>query len=405
MDLQKKLDELGSAFEQFKKANDARLDEIKTKGSASAATEEKVGKVEAHIQKLEGQIETLTKAVQRGGPGNAPEMTDEQKDKAAVQSYKAATRDFMRKGIEVPKEQKEFLRKAMSIISDEDGGFFVDPETNGRIESTIYESSPVRQLSEVISISSNEYKFLYDQDEASASWVGETATRSETNTPVLKEITIPVHEMYAKPKATQQLLDDAAVNLEAWLSGKVSDKFARSEASAFISGNGSGKPKGILAYGVDNTVGFNQVEVKRTASATAIAGDDLIGVQHLLKEGYQRNASWLINRLIISEIRKLKDSVSGQYLWQPGLREGTPNVLLGRPVYMASDLDSTVAIDKYTAIYGDFKAGYLVVDRVGIRVLRDPFSSKPYVEFYTTKRVGGGVKNFEALKIMRQKAS
>lgn len=404
MEVQKKLDELGTAFEQFKKTNDERLDALK-KGLSTSAIEEKQGKIESHIQKLEGEIETLTKALQRGGPGNAPEQTDEQKDKAALAAYKSATREFMRKGIEVPKEQREFLRKAMSVQSDEDGGFFVDPETNGRIESTIFESSPVRQLAEVITISSDEYKFLYDQNEASASWVGETQTRSETDTPQMKEIAIPVHEIYAKPKATQKLLDDAAVNLEAWLSGKVADKFARAEASAFISGNGAAKPKGILAYGVDNTVGFGQVEVKRSTSATAISGDDLIGFQALLKEGYQRNASWMINRLIISEVRKLKDSVSGQYLWQPGLREGTPNVLLGRPVYMAADLDSTLAIDKYTAIYGDFKAGYLVVDRVGIRVLRDPFSSKPYVEFYTTKRVGGGVKNFEALKIFRQKAS
>jgi HK97 family phage major capsid protein len=402
MELQKKLDELGSAFEQFKKTNDERLNEIKAKGQASAATEEKLSKVEGHITKLEASIEAMTKALNR--TGNGAEETEESKNKKELQAYKSACREFMRKGVALPAEMQEFAKKAMSVDSDDDGGFFVDPEMNGKITSTIFESSPVRQLAEVMTISSDSYKFLHDDDEAAAEWVGEVQARNETASPTIKELVIPVHELHASPKATQKLLDDAAVNLEAWLSGKVADKFARSEASAFISGNGVGKPKGILAY-ANASAGFGKVEVSRTASATALAGDDLISVQHKLKEGYQKNASWLVNRLITGEVRKLKDSVSGQYLWQPGLREGTPNVLLGRPVYFASDLDSTLAIDKYTAIYGDIKAGYLIVDRVGIRVLRDPYTAKPYVSFYTTKRVGGGVQNFEALKIMQQKAN
>ncbi len=404
MKIEEKLQELGTAFEEFKKTNDARLDQIKKFGVASAATEEKLGKVEEHISKLETQIEAMTKALNRTGNGNGGEETDEQKASKELKSYKSGFREFMRKGTELTAEQKAFAQKAMSVDSDEDGGFFVDPETNGKIVEKMYESSPVRQLADSITISSDSFKFLYDGDEAAAEWVGETQSRNNTNTPQLNEIIIPVHELHASPKATQKLLDDAAVNLEAWLTGKVSSKFGRAEATAFISGNGVGKPKGILAY-ANASAGFNKVEVNRTASATAIAGDDLIATQHKLKEGYQRNASWLINRLIISEIRKLKDSVSGQYLWQPGLREGTPNVLLGRPVYFAADMDSTLAIDKYTAIYGDIKAGYLVVDRIGVRVLRDPFTAKPYVVFYTTKRVGGGVQDFDALKIMQQKAS
>jgi HK97 family phage major capsid protein len=256
----------------------------------------------------------------------------------------------------------------------------------------------------VITISSDSYKFLYDGDEADAEWVGETQARNNTNTPQIKEIEIPVHELHASPKATQKLLDDAAVNLESWLADKVSGKFARKEATAFISGDGSGKPKGILSY-ANSAEGYGKVQVQRTNTATALIGEDFIDVQTLLKEPYQKNASWLINRLMIGNVRKLKDTVTGQYIWQPGLLAGAPNVLLGRPVYMASDLDSTLAIDKFTAIYGDIKAGYLVVDRIGIRVLRDPFTAKPYVTFYTTKRVGGGVQNFEALKILQQKAS
>ncbi len=401
-ELNKKLEEMGRAFETFKKTNDQRLDEMKSRGAASSATEEKLSKVESHIQKLEGEIENMTKALNR--TGNGAGETEEQVDKKAASAYKNATRAFMRKGIEVPAEQKEWLKKAMSVDSDEDGGFFVDPETNGRITQTLFESSPIRQLADSITISSDRYKFLHDEGEAGSGWVGEMAARSNTDTPQLQEIEIPVHELHASPKATQKLLDDAAVNLEAWLSSKVADKFARDEATAFISGNGVAKPKGILAY-ANASAGFNKVQVQRAADNTTLAGEDFIDVQSLLKEPYQKNASWLINRLNVANIRKLKDAVSGQYLWQPGLQGGTPNVLLGRPVYFASDLDSTLENDKYTAIYGDIKAGYLIVDRIGIRVLRDPFTAKPYVVFYTTKRVGGGVQNFEALKILQQKSS
>jgi HK97 family phage major capsid protein len=402
MEIEKKLTELGTAFEDFKKANDARLDEIKKYGVASGLTEEKVGKVEAHIAKLEASIETMTKAMQRTGNGVAE--TEEQKSKKEMQEYKNAVRSYMRKCLELPKEMKDFATKEMSVDSDEDGGFFVDTETNGKIVTKLFESSPIRQLADKMTISSDSYKFIYDGDEAGSGWVGETQARTVTSSPQIKEVVIPVHELYASPRATQKLLDDAAVNLENWLAGKVSEKFARDEATAFMSGNGVGKPKGILAY-ANAAAGFNQVQVNRTATATAIVGDDLIATQEMLKEGYQNNASWLINRLIIGQIRRLKDVTSGQYIWQPGLMAGAPNQLLGKPVYMASDLDSTLAIDKYTAIYGDVKAGYLIVDRVGIRVLRDPYTAKPYVIFYTTKRVGGGVQDGDALKIMQQKAN
>ncbi len=404
MELKEKMDELGTAFEEFKKTNDKRLDEIKKYGVAASATEEKLGKVEKSIANLEGQIEAMTKALNRTGPGNAPEKTDDQKLAEEKLAYKMGFREFMRKGTELKPEQKAFAQKAMTVDSDEDGGFFVDPETNGKIVEKIFESSPMRQLADSLTISSDSYKFIYDGDEADAEWVGETQTRSATTTPQIKEIVIPVHELHASPKASQKLLDDAAVNLEQWLANKVSSKFGRKEATAFISGNGVAQPKGVLAYAAA-AAAFNAVEVTRTADNTAIAGEDLIAVQSTLFEGYQNNASWLINRLIIAEIRKLKDATSGQYLWQPGLQGGTPNVLLGRPVYYAADLDSTLNTDKYTAIYGDIRAGYLIVDRIGVRVLRDPYTAKPYVVFYTTKRVGGGVQDFDALKILQQKAS
>jgi len=277
----------------------------------------------------------------------------------------------------------------------------VPEETSSEIVKKVYESSPIRQLASVQVIGTSSLEILLDLGEAGSGWVGETETRAETDTPQWNEIEIPVHELYAKPRATQKLLDDAAINVEAWLAGKVAEKFSRDEATAFISGNGTKKPKGITAYA--SGTGFGQVERATAVDDTTFSGngDDLIATQALLKEPYQNNASWLMNRLIVAELRKIKSTLSGEYMWQPGLAQGQPAQLLGKPVYFASDLPSTIVASTDTIIYGDFKQGYQVVDRVGIRVLRDPFSSKPYVEFYTTKRVGGGVKNFEALKVLR----
>lgn len=400
MEIKEKLDELGRVFEDFKKANNAELAEIKKWGTASTATSERVEKLNSVMDKLEKQIESMQVAMNRsGGAGN---QSVEEKEKQAVVDYKNALFSYMRKGDSTKvAELQAWARKAMSVDSDADGGFLVSPELSSEIVKKVFESSPVRQLASVQSISTDSFEILEDLDEASSGWVGETQTRSETNTPTVKKIIIPAHELHASPKASQKVLDDAAINLEAWLQEKVSSKFARDEATAFISGNGVGKPKGILDYGSGD--GFGLIERVATAANNALTGDDLIDLQTALKEPYQNNATFLINRARVGGIRKLKGNTSGDYLWQPGLGGGIPPMLLGRPVMYASDLPSAITATTDTVIYGDFKAGYQVVDRVGVRVLRDPFTAKPHVLFYTTKRVGGGVKNFEALKVLRIK--
>lgn len=398
MDLTKKMDALGSAFEAFKKHNDERLSEIEKKGQPSADTLEKVEKANQHISTLEKQIEEMKVAMNRTQVGDNPKSKRDEK----LIEYKSALAAYMKKGIEPSAELQEFAKKEMSIFSDQDGGFFVTPELSGEIATTIFETSPMRQLASVQQIGSDSLDIIYDGDEVASGWVGETAARTATDTPQINKINIPVHELYANPKATQRLLDDASVNVEAWLNGKVAEKFGRDENTAFISGNGVGKPKGVLAY--TSGTGFNQVQRVETAANNAFDGNDFIGIQASLKEGYQANASWLINRLIVGEIRKLKDTNTGQYIWQPGLSAGQPNTLLGRPVFFATDLQaSIVANADGMAIYGDIRAAYQVVDRVGIRVLRDAYTAKPFVTFYTTKRVGGGVKLFEAVKVLKQK--
>ena len=412
MEIKEQLESLHKTFDEFKKANDARIAEIQKKGYASLETEEKVNKVEAAIQKLEKSLEQAQAALNRNG-GLGGETSEQKNEKMALEAKKQLNA-FLRKGrfkggsadggdfMEMTPEMKSFLEsKDMSVDSDVDGGFLVLPEISANIEKKVYESSPIRQLASVDTISSDSLEIYEDLDEAGDAWVGETESRSTTSTPQIKKEVIYIHEQQAMPKITQKLLDDAKWNMEAWLSGKVSDKFGRSEATAFINGNGVKKPKGILSYASGTS--FGQVERVETLANNAIVGDDLIEVQTALKEAYQGNASWLMNRTMLGRLRKLKAAVSGDYMWQPGLSIGMPSTLLGRPVYMASDLPSTITATTDSIIYGDIKAGYQVLDRAGIRILRDPYTVKGFVLMYTTKRVGGGVKNFEAIKVLKTK--
>lgn len=395
MEIKEQMDKLGSAFEEFKKVNDKRLDEIKANGASKKDTEEKLAKIEKDIQGYEEKITQLNAALARS---TQLQETDEQKAKKASKVYGKAFDKFMRKGDLIKPEEYHPEFKDMSVDVDVDGGFLVTPEVSSEIVKKVFESSAVRQLASATTISTDALEMLEDLDEAGAGWVGENDARPKTSSPQWNKIVIPAHELYAMPKATQKLLDDAAVNLESWLAAKVSEKFARMEATAFINGNSPVQPKGILSYA--SGTGFGQVERVITALNSVIAGDDLIDLQTALKEPYQANASFLINRARIGGIRKLK-ATDGHYIWQPGLQANVPGLLLGRPVYMTADLPSAIAPEADTIIYGDIREAYQIVDRFGIRVLRDPYTVKGAVMFYTTKRVGGGVKNFEAAKILR----
>ncbi len=212
----------------------------------------------------------------------------------------------------------------------------------------------------------------------------------------MKKIVIPVHELYANPLASQKLLDDGNINVEAWIASKVSEKFARAEATAFVQGNGVGQPRGFMTYAAGTS--FGTIEQVITGDADQLTADGLITLLYSLKAPYRANASFLMKRLSVAAVRKFKDAGTGTYLWQPSLQMGQPDLLLGRPLYDAEDIAAEGA-NALAAVCGDFKSGYQIVDRFGIRVLRDPYSNKPYVAFYTTKRVGGDVKNFEAIKI------
>lgn len=388
-----KVDAIGTAWEQFKQKNDERLNEISKKGAADPLLTEQLKTLGATIdgQKssldaANAEIEAMKTALARGNRGGEGESaTPEQK------AYKEAFASYLRKG------ETGIDTKALSVGSDPDGGYTVTPFMSNQITKVINESSPIRALASVQTISTDSLEFLEDVQTLTSGWTGETTTVAETATPQIGKRNIPVHEMYAQPKATQKLLDDSAINIEQWLADKFSESFALREATAFVSGDGVGKPRGILTYAAGTSWG--QVQQINSGSASAITADGLIKLFYAVKEGYLAGSTFLMNRATVQAARLLKDTTN-QYIWQPGLQAGTPDLILGKPVAMAADMP-TEASNALAVAFGNFRNAYQIVDRNGIRVLRDPYTEKPFVKFYATKRVGGDVANFEAIKLLK----
>jgi HK97 family phage major capsid protein len=390
-DVKQAVDALGRAFAEFRAANDEALRQKADRGASDPVTERKIERINDELDTLRDRIErTQTALNRRVAPSLGARRADDEPDE-----HKAAFTDYLRKGNEAALARLD--HKALSVGTDHEGGYAVPAQLSASIVKTIRESSPIRALAGVETIATDSLEMLVDKDEAGVGWVSETAARPETDAPELAKIIIPVHEMYAEPRATQKLIDDASIDVEAWLAEKVAERFARLEASAFVNGSGVGQPRGFLTYPAGT--GWGQVEQINSGSSGAVSADGLINLQGALIPEYAANASWVMNRLTLRDVRKLKDQ-QGQYLWQPGLGENAPETLLGRPIAKASDMP-VVGANALSIAFGDFRRGYQVVDRTGIRVLRDPFTAKPYVKFYTTKRVGGDVINFDAIKIQK----
>ncbi len=390
-EITERVSHLGHAWEEFKHVNDARLREIETKGSADGLYNEHLNNISRALDGYKSRLDTIETAYSRPEFGSS-----ESKASAVPSEYSKAFRNYLRKGMDAGLEQ--LSTKALSVGSDPDGGYLVTPTMSQTIVKAVFETSPMRQLASVETISSDALELIDDHDQASAGWTSETGSISETNTPQIAKRNIATHELYAQPKATQKLVDDSAIDIEAWLSGKIADIFAQKENTAFISGSGSGQPRGILTYtaGTD----WNQIEQINSGTSAQVTSDGLIELFYSLKDAYTRNASFLMNRTTIQAVRLLKESTTDQYLWQPGLAAGAPDTLMGVPVLMAADMPVAAANSLSVAV-GDFKAAYQIVDRLGVRILRDPFTEKPFVKFYATKRVGGDVINFDAIKLMK----
>lgn len=354
-----------------------------------------IKKQDAAIDGLLDEVKTL-KANQTELYGD-----DFQADKSGI-TQKQALNTFLKGGLSgmSPAEQK-----ALSAGSDANGGYIVFDDQDTAMGRILSEASPIREIAQVRNTSSGKYTKPHVVAGAGAGWVGETASRPETQSPTIAELEFPVMELYANIFQTQTWLDDAAIDGEAFVAEEARIAFAEQEGNAFVQGDGTGKPKGIIGgYAAVAEASHAWGDIGYIASGAAGAftaskpADALIDLVYSIKSGYRQNARFLFNRMTQAEIRKLKGE-DGEYLWQLSGANHNPTVL-GHPITEAEDMPD-LAADSLSIAFGDFKRGYLVVDRTGVRVLRDPYSNKPYILLYTTKRVGGGVQDFDAIKLMK----
>ena len=390
-------DDFMQAFEAFKETNDERLSQIESRVSADVLTSEKLERINKTLDENKAIADSLAIKAARPQLGSSPVRSG-----AALQ-HKAAFDGYMRSG------ESGGLRalegKALSVGSDPDGGYLVPDETETTVMRSLKDISPIRAIATVRQVSATTFKKPFSITGPGAGWIGEAAARPETTSPTLAELTFPTMELYAMPSATQSLLDDSAVNVDEWLAEEIRIAFAEQEGTAFVVGDGTNQPKGFLDYTKVDNASWSHGNVGYIA--TGVAGgfnvanpsDNLIDLIYAAKSGYRGNGWWVMNRATQAEIRKIKDA-DGNYIWQPGERAGAEPTLMNFRIAESEDMPD-IALDSFSIAFGDFKRGYLIVDRVGIRVLRDPFSSKPYVLFYTTKRVGGGIQDFDALKLLK----
>jgi HK97 family phage major capsid protein len=389
--------EMMRAFEEFKQANDQKLSE---KRSVDVVLEEKIARIDGaiggHNQRLDAIELKQARPVLGAEKPETPEANLSLEHKAAFEAYVRSGESVNLRALEL---------KALSAGSNPDGGFVVPPEIERQIGEKLINISPIRALSSQRTISSNVYKKPMMTAGPGAGWVGETDARTQTATPTLDELSFPAMELYAMPAATQTLLEDAAVNIDEWLAGEVQTVFAAQEGAAFVTGDGVNKPKGFLSYPTIASGSWTWGNIGYVASGVAGAfpatnqSDVLIDLIYAVRAGYRQNAVFVMNRKTQSAVRKFKDT-TGNYLWQPPATPGSRASLMGFPLYDVEDMPD-VSAGSLSIAFGDFARGYLVVDRAGVTVLRDPYTAKPYVLFYTTKRVGGGVQDFDAIKVMK----
>jgi HK97 family phage major capsid protein len=397
------------AFESFKKSNDERLEAIE-KGAGVAELETKTDKQIADIIKSIDlankesaeakarvqEIESLAKAVTKGD------------DEESTEEVKKGIESFFRNANEGDTLVKHLVDlgievKGMSIGSDPNGGYLVLPTMGNLTKTRYFESSPVRQVANTVTISTDEYVIPVDNSDVGAYWASELAARTETATPTIGEVRIPVNELVALPAISQRLLDDAYVNVEAMLNEKVADEFSRKEATAFVRGTGVNQPRGFLTYPAWAGESFEANAIQQVNSGTSgtVTADGVIDLQNSLKEVYQAGAVFMMKRSTFSDVVKLKTN-DGEYLVNRAFDKnaGVPFSILGAPVYFADDMDA-VAADALAIAYGDFRRGYTIVDRIGIRVLRDPYTTYPSIVYKFATRVGGGLVNSEAIKLQK----
>ena len=396
---QDRLDLLGASFQEIRHDMDQqKTDDI--------VLTEKMHRLEEALDRQQQLIQKMHLATSRPALDRGPPALSSRENEAFGQ--------YLRKGLTLGSEvsldpvwrHTKSLRATDPQNEGNLGGDLVPQEISHQIHSLLEEASFFRKIASVTTVSTESLELLMDKGEAGVGWAGEIDPREETSTPELTQIRIPVHELYARPRATQRLLDDAFLDVENWLAQKVAEQMAVTESHAFVNGDGNGKPSGFLTYPRASTGGeWGKIETLSTGTDGEFPAENpadcLVEMFYRLKPAYLKDAVWLMSRSAQAAVRKLKDSNGLYFLWQPNLSHEALPTLLGYPVYVTDHMPAlTPGTPAPCLAFGNFKQAYHVVDRQGLHILRDPYSAKPYVEFYITKRLGGCVVNFEALKLL-----
>jgi HK97 family phage major capsid protein len=397
-----KLNAIASAFEEFKTKNDSVIAEEIKKNTADVVRKEEVDRINGSITDLLAEVKALKTRNARLGAG-------EQEADPAKAEHKTALRNYILTGDE--SGFKALQAKSLSVTTSANGGFAVPEEIDTQILDLIKRSSPVRSVANVVVAGTSDFKKLVNLRGTASGWVGETSSRPETNTPTLAEVPAIFGEVYCNLAATQSILQDAFFNVEAWLAAEAAQEFATAEGAAFVSGDGTNKPKGFLTYTTaasgDATRTFGQLQLVKTGVAAGFVatstsgnpGDTFVDTIQSMKPELRGGAVWMMNSLTLASVRKFKD-VDGNYIWRMGLTDDYPETILGYRVVDAPDMPD-VATNTLPIAFGNFNRGYTIVDRPGTFIsLRDPFTNKPFVMFYSSRRVGGMVVDSEAIKLL-----
>ena len=422
------IDKIATAFEEYKKTNDARMEAIKA-GKGTAELDAKLARIDEHIDSLgevKTKLEKMETKLSRPGVGSG-DSAQSGTETPEVREYREALTNWIRKSNDVDAEIK--LKEAVSAIvakskagplerraaqvitsTGSAGGYALPEVIERQIARLTADISPIRQIATVRTVGSPDYKELVDIGGAGFEWVGETDARNQTNTPDLYEVAPTFGMASAKPQASEESLDDLFFDVEGWLIESAVEAIAAGEGAAYVTGNGTKKPTGILggpapvATGdASRAFGTLQYFASGQAAAMPTSADTFLDMVYGVRARYRNNARWLTAKAVLSSMRKYKDS-SGQYLWQPALTAGQPATFLGYGITEAEDMPA-VAANSFPLAFGDFKEGYLIVDRVGMRITRDEITTPGFVKFYVRKRTGGKLRNTQAIKLLKIAAS
>lgn len=392
------IEQQGKAFEEFKKSNDERLAALE-KGEARSELEAKTDRINDELGRLSAVVDELAKKANRPGAPGA------EGDEALQAEHKSAWLKWVRKGDDAGLADIE--RKAMNVGTPADGGYAVPIQQDRDIMRLLTDLSPMRQVCRVMTVGTEDYRKLVNLGGTASGWVGETDTRPATAGPTLAQLKPSFGELYANPEVTQKALDDIFFNVEGELSQDISESFAVLEGKAFLSGTGTNQPVGLLtaktSAEADSARAFGTVQHIATGVADNFPAKDqadiLIDLIYSMKAGYRTGAQFMVNSMTLATMRKWKDG-DGNYIWQPAMQNGQPGSIFGYGYVTNEDMPSAGA-GAIPVVFGNFQQAYVIFDRMGIRSLRDPYTNKPFVGFYTTKRVGSMIANTQAVKFLK----